>query len=386
LCHKTWAMPFLISILILLASGSAMAATNILTPSLTIGGIYDSNINFSNITSDINGSDYIALLKPGLVFTRESKRFSLTSFYTFEAKLYANNSTLNFFTHNGSLAMREAITPKTSVGVKDTARFSQETADAFSIGVQTRRTDTFLNTASIDFEHFFTDKTSGAISYEDSMLQFQDPAFFDTRTDTASTSVAYEWTASTTLSALYDFTSFTSNAPEGKVTTGTHTASLGISTTPTPSTSLALSGGVVYTDVTNSHLNWSATASATKTFKNATVKLGYARSINNSIGLSSQIIVGQTYSIETTYKLGSSNLLSLSGFYFKDKSIEGSSVDFISFQGVLTDEYQLYSWFSILLGYTYIKQEEKADTPLADSFVRNVVYLNFNFIPGGLKF
>jgi len=386
LCHKTWAMPFLISILILLASGSAMAATNILTPSLTIGGIYDSNINFSNSTTDVNGSDYIALLKPGLVFTRESKRFSLTSFYIFEAKLYANNSTLNFFTHNGSIEMHEAITPKTSVGAIDTVRFSQETADAFNIGIQTQRTNTFLNTASIDLSHLFTEKTSGTLSYTNSLLQFQDPAFSDTRTDTASTSASYALTTTTTLTGSYDFTNFTSNTATGNITTATHTASLGFSTKPTPSTALALSGGVIYTDVLNSHLNWSAAASASKTFKNASVKLGYSRSINNSIGLSSQIIAGQTYSIETTYKLGSSNLLSLSGFYFKDKSIEGSSVDFISFQGVLTDEYQLYSWFSILLGYTYIKQEEKADTPLADSFVRNVVYLNFNFIPGGLKF
>lgn len=90
--------------------------------------------------------------------------------------------------------------------------------------------------------------------------------------------------------------------------------------------------------------------------------------------------------METTYKLGSSNLLSLSGFFFKDKSFGGGGIDFITYEGVVTDEYQLYSWLKIVLGYTYLKQEEKADIPLADSFVRNLVYLNFNFVPGGWKF
>ncbi len=382
--HKIRALLVLLLALFSLPE-TVRAANNIITPSLTIGGIYDSNINFSNSTTDVNGIDYIALIRPGLAFSSESKRLTLKSSYSFEAKLYANNPTLNFFTHSGDVEMLDHITPRTSLGLTDTVRFSQETADAFNIGVQTRRTNTFLNTATIDVSHMFTEKTSGDLAYANTLLQFQDPAFSDTRTDTATATASYAYTPTTTLSASYEFTNFTSNTSDGNITTATHTTSLGFSTKPTPSTSLSLSGGAVYTDVLNSHLNWNASAKASKAFKSTSVKLGYSRSITNSIGLSTQIIASQAYSVETAYKIGSSNLLSLSGFLFDDKVIEGTGVDFLSFQGVMTDEYKVNSWLKIVLGYSYFKQEDKAGLALADSFVRNVVYLNFNLTPGGWK-
>lgn len=259
----------------LLVSGTAIAATNVFTPSLTLGGLYDSNINFSNASTDVNGADYIALINPKLFFTRESKNFKFSSYYTFEAKLYASNSTLNFFTHSGGIDMHGDITPKTTIGLIETLRFSQETADAFNIGVQTRRTNTLLNEATVDLLHHFTKKTSSAVSYTNTQTQFQDPLFFDTSTDAASASLTYDVTGNTSLTWGYDFINFTSRTPNGHNTTATHSATLGIASKLTPTTSIALSGGGIYTDVMNAHFNWSTEASLTKVTKYASARVGF---------------------------------------------------------------------------------------------------------------
>jgi len=388
LCHKTRLAPFLllVSIFIFSTSGVANAAKSILRPSLTIGEVYDDNINFSDVTADSRGDDFITRIIPGLTLTIDGRRFRQKLSYSFESRLYAKNPKLNFFTHRASVDTHFAVTPKTTFNLTDAFILSQEATDLFSAGIQTRRTSVVLNTASVGVTHDFSEKFASDISYSNGMTLFTNKEFADARTDTATTGISYKATAHTTLSGSYVFASYTTDNPHTDNTTvSTHTASLGLDTTLTPTVELAMSGGGIITDVEGSRFNWSAEASLLKTFNNATVKLGYARTISNSFGLADDIIVSQIYSIVTTYNIGSSNLLTLAGYLYDGKSVGGDTVNFMSYQAFVSDEYQPFSWLKILLGYTYIKQDEQRDVALADSFVRNLIYVNFSFTPGGWK-
>jgi hypothetical protein len=248
-------------------------------PSITLEENYDSNV-FSRGEDQNVRDDFITTLRPQIEIFREPPGFRLSALYRLLAKYYSKETELNEVNHQARLDMDIELSLNTSMSFGDSLFFTSEILEATETGIQTRRTDTFSNTAFITMDHRLTQRTFAGVTLRNRIVEYSGSEFTDTRTDSASLKGGYELTPSTSVNSTYTYENFFFDTRDNGEHTETHSISLGLDEKLSPTLSLYLSGGVEYTPADtsgDSNVDWIADARIKKSAERVSLSLRYSR-------------------------------------------------------------------------------------------------------------
>ncbi len=397
-------------------------------------------------------SDFVTYVSPQISINSKGRNANFSLGYVFRSSFYNDSPELNDQQHLANLSLNLTPSRKTSVSITDTFRYTQALTDHIQglgttsqdqppdqapvdtsdIGIQTKREDVISNTVALSVSRKMGQKVSAGITLSDSILEYENQALIDSRTDSASLLLSYLATRSTSFTLTYAFsnifydlsgTNLNSGVDTAPVAAevdnieevatlqedvnhakntniGTHMAMIGITERLSPSLLFSISGGATYTPNVNDRNNkydWTARASIAKTMQFSSIALNYSRGILHTSGLTNQINVNETVSLNWNLRMGKKINLSANGSYSRNKSEASSNIPVVSvnettagvepatdtintdstsliFSQLDTESYRAgiranwspLQWLAIFLGYTHYEQIS------ADSLTRNI--------------
>jgi hypothetical protein len=349
----------------------------VIKPSIMLSERYDSNIFFRSRDQGVV-SDFLTSAGPQIEIGNEQKGFRLAALYRFNSTYYARHQEFHL-SHNATLTMDKEISKALLLTVGDSFFYTQDSLEATTTGIQIRRTDITSNTIFINTVYKFTNITSMDVRLSDSILEFEDPTLVDTRTDSAALSGIFMMTANTSANTTYTFTNYSFDRPGTMENIESHSLELGLTHRLSPSMVTNLSGGTVYTPSINDSYDWIASAELTKSFQVSSITAGYSRTTSNTSGLTDQLNINETYSLQWNYTLTSSSNISLFGNYIKNRTEPVATVDITSYNAGVSGNWRPYAWMTLGLGYIYFQQQ--AGGSVGTDIEREQVFVNISITP-----
>jgi len=349
----------------------------VIKPSIIISEKYDSNIFFRSRDQGVV-SDFLTSAGPQIEIGNEQKGFRLAALYRFNSTYYAKHQEFHL-SHNATLTMDKEMSKALLLTVGDSFFYTQDSLEATTTGIQIRRTDITSNTIFINTVYKLTNITSMGVRLSDSILEFEDPTLVDTRTDSAALSGIFMMTANTSATTTYTFTNYSFDRPGSMENVESHSLALGLSHHSSPTLIINLSGGAVYTPSINDSYDWIASAELTKSFQVSSITAGYSRTTSDTSGLTDQLNINETYSLQWNYTLTSSSNISLFGNYIKNYTEPVATVDIISYNAGISGNWRPYSWMTLGLGYIYFQQQ--AGGSAGADIEREQVFVNISITP-----
>jgi len=334
---------------------TAAAADVTVKPAVTTEVRYDSNATISP-TNQVKKDDFIAILSPQFDIINDRRKIVFELLYRADGLYYLEDPQLNTINHFVTADMKAEYSPATKFDISDSFSYSKQSLLANQINIQTRRYNILANAVSLRMDHEFTPKVSMTANMSDNVLKFEDPAAYDSRTDSAGAAAVYHITPATSTDAAYTFKNYSFDAPGGSNDIQTHTFKLGLTEQLSPSLTFNVFGAAVQKNGPGSRHDWEAGASVTKAFMRSTLKAGYARTVSTTSGLTNTLGINQTYSL--SYDLRTTDLSNalLYGSYSKNHTGAAASVDLASYNAGLKWSYQIRAWLTVGAGYDHFEQ------------------------------
>ncbi|MFQ5432909.1 MAG: hypothetical protein ACE5EN_10435 [Nitrospinota bacterium] len=363
--------------------GTAIADGVSLIPSLRLGEQWDSNPFLTGEGGDIK-QDFITEISPQLAVRSLSTRTQYSGSYRLDSRQYSRLRELDYISHTGNIAVESEPLPETSLSASDTYRFTPDSLEASDVGVQTSRDDIVSNFAFATLSRSLSSAGSVSLTLENTMQDFQDESLFDTRTDSASLSGSYIYSLNTAFTMSYRYTKNHYASAVGESSTETHSAQLGVSNQLSPGVSISVSGGAAYTDGLDKAPNWTTSASYAKAFQATSFNMDYSRSVTNTSGLTNEINIRDSVSIDLNRTFGRSFSANLGGSLLKNRSEPSNNVDRTSYTANAGFAWRVLEWLSVDARYTRFQQW--VDDLLGVSMARDQVFIGLTATPNELRF
>lgn len=332
---------------------------------------YDSNTDTGSTGS---GEDYVSVLAPQIEFISEGPKTRLNALYRLTGSYYLSNDHLNHLSHEAEAGANTQLSASTRLQAAYHFRYTEESREATTMNIQTSRTGIYSHTATLGATHVFTSKISAALNASESLLEFDDPALVDTRTDAAGLTASYILSERTTLGSTY---SFTNMAFDTGTDVQTHAVDASVDHRYSPTLELNASAGVVFSE--SGDADWQAAAGIVKTLPKGSFSASYARGVTNSSGLTDQININDFFSAVLSHSISERLSLGLSASYSINKSSPERTVDLRSYQAGVSASWRARNWLTLGAAYSYYNQDSQ--NSLALDSERNTVSLTFVIEP-----
>lgn len=363
------------AVLLVLADSGWSYGELLVRPSLSVSEVYDSN-PYSR-PRDTRVDDFATLVSPRLEFTGRAQRYTFRTAYSLNLSFYHDETSLNHVAHAMRLDADTKITKKTDLRLSDSFTVTQESLDAVTTGIQTPRGDLISNTLRIEAEHAFTPKTSGVLSYEDHLLEYENPELVDSRTDTVSTRMNRALTERTSVNVGYNYTYFTFDRDQND--TSAHGLRLGVSGRLTPTLTYDISGGGVYVEALDD-LEWTTLVDLKTEHTNFAAHAGYTHEVTNTSGLNDEINISDRGYAELDFKLTRRLDLNLTSTIALNRSEPSTNIDAKSYAGGVNVKWQAFEWLVVNTAYSYFRQW--TDGSIGNDILRNKVMVQLTAFPG----
>ncbi|MBI5588777.1 MAG: hypothetical protein HY889_10505 [Deltaproteobacteria bacterium] len=361
---------------------AAAAAEVVVKPAVTAGIRYDSNATIS-AANEQKKDDFIVTLSPQFDIINDRQKIVFDFMYRVTGLYYLKDPQLNTINHFVTADMKAEYSQTTKFDISDSFSYLRQSLLASQTNIQTSRYNIMANTATLRMEHEFTPKTSMTANISDNVLKYEDPAAYDTRTDSAGVAEVYKITPATSTDAGYTFTNY-SFEPSGS-TKGiqTHTLRLGLTEQFSPTLTFNIFGSAVYQSGAGNSRDWESGASVTKAFMRSTLSGGYARTVATTSGLTNTLGINQTYSLSYDYRTSERSDAMIYGAYSKNRT-SPASVDLESYNAGLRWAYQIREWLAIGAGYDHFDQRSRGS--VGTDVRRDQVYVSATVTPYEWRF
>lgn len=344
---------------------------NVVKTSITGEFRYDSNAN-----SGGSGEDYIGLLAPQIGLTNESRNMSLDASYRLTGNYYLKENGRNYIGHLADAGAAIHLSDTTILRAAYNFRSTEESREATLTNIQTSRTRIYSHLGTFSATRMFTPNVSAVISASETLLEFQNPALVDTRTDAAAITVNYRISDNTTVSPGYSFTNMDFDTGES---IQSHTASVSAAYRYSPTIDLNASTGLIYSTTEDGSTDWQAGAGFVKALPRGSFSVSYARGITNTSGLTDQLNINDTLTAVLSHSLTERLSLGLSTSYSINRTKPESTVDIRSYQAGVSASWQAKNWLAVGARYGYFNQDSRSTSGI--DFERNILSVNFIIHP-----
>ena len=364
----------------------AKGENSLVTMSISLTERYESNAGIAPRGSEKDDLSTNGTF--GLNVSTKRKSYRLNGNYTLSGDYYAGDQGLNRLTHSfgGGISMGITPTRRTTLALSDTLSFLQDSTEVTGTGLQTGRTDMFVNTVRASGGYTLSKRTTANLTVSDSVTLFDDPAFVDSRTDSVGGSVGYVLTESTTLNAGYTYMRFFFDSSPRSTTVESHNFTFGPSVSKglTPTIRWAASAGAAYTPSAGDAVTLTVDTSLDKTFKKSNLRLAYSRGVATTGGLSSQVSVNDRVSASFNHNLTRRLSYALSADYARSRSEPAGTIAVSSYNAGVTRNWRVTERVSASFGYT--RSEQWSESGPAADLVRNSFFLGVTATPAVWRF
>jgi len=363
-----------------LCAGTVYSADITITPSISLRGEYDDNIDFSR-TNKLN--DYAGTVSPALSFDYATDRLTMQGRTLFGIIRYADYNEYDRENQNHGLnfgyRLSERLNANANVSyIKDTT-------------LDTALEETGLIERRSDRENI---RAGGGLSYEINEVSNVGLDYFFTKTDyelqsytdsdTHGISMSYNYSFNNRLDTLTLSSSYRkTDSDEDK--TDNYSSSLGLAHTFGPTLQASVSAGVRYLDIedpsgqSDTDWGWTSNISLQKSWQTTSATLGYSRDLSYSA--EGEPVEVNRFSLSADHRVTREFGLRLSGsLYFTKSAGENEEEDVRYYSISPTVYYNITPDHSVELGYNYSREANRLPDDNSD-IDRNIVWLalNFNF-------
>lgn len=343
-----------------------------LKPSVTITEFYDSNPTFSNAGSN-RESDFATSLEPMIEISKTENRYTLSGSYGLNRRLYSREPDLNSTSHNAAINLDVQAKEKLKLMINDTLHYTEDSLEVFETGIQVARQDILSNSVSFSAAYLATSRSSINLTMTDNILEFDNPAFIDTRTDTVSLTGIYLASVTSSANLSYSYTNYSFDRDSDEKDIKVHALQLGYSKRVMQDVSIDLLAGSAYMPEIDSDHEWIGTLQIGKTLKRSSLNIGYTHNVTSSTGLIDEINVNERISVDMESEMTKTLKLNIYGNYSKNKTKPSGIARTTSYTAGAEGNWRLKSWMILGLGYSWYKQN--AYDSLVNDFTRHRVFV-----------
>jgi hypothetical protein len=355
-----------------------------ITPSLTITGEYNDNVNTDNRDRQ---TDFILGFTPGIAINFERPTYRLTAGYNFTAEIFARERSNDhaFDRQNFWLDTVWRVDPHLTLSLADQLIYSTDTNLISTENVSTGRDRSFGNTlgggVAWQFAPLWTLRTNGGWTAE----RFHARDLLDSDVYRASLFVDRELTREFSATAGYEFGYFTTDTQPNFTS---HTPRVGGAWQPNPTTRLSLTGGpgfLINQDNNDTFVTPIVTATYSQRVPFGLAGLTFDRYFGTASGLGGATVNDYVGGYLTVTTLLRGLTVQLVPRYAIAKSPHGERVDIRAFTGALYAIYRLTDVIALVGGYQYFHQRSDSTartligTPIATDADQNRVFFGVQF-------
>ncbi|HHL39285.1 MAG TPA: hypothetical protein ENJ37_02150 [Deltaproteobacteria bacterium] len=344
---------------------------------------YVSNPRYLGTGSNTKG-DMRTTVQPRMEFAAEGRRYRLSADYSLSYRAYARTSELDYLAHSGKVGLEADLTPTLKITVGDTLTYTEDSLEATATGIQTTRTAIVSNSVEARARYTASQKTTLLLSATETMLDYEDPALFDSRTDTFSAGSSYALSTRTTVGSSYMYTRLGYSAAGRDVDFGIHSLSLSLGRQLVPTLKVDLSAGAVYTPDLSSEWDWTAGASVVKDFQAASASLTYSRSITHSSGLAGTVNINEVVMLALDKSFSRGLDWRVFAAYYKNRSKAAALLDYESVSAGTDLNWRPYLWLALSAGY--IRFEQSGGAGYGTGLTRDEAFVKAALIPAEWRF
>jgi len=370
-----------------IGSGSALAQTVLVTPSLSVSESYDDNVR---LTPTNRQDDFVTNVIPRLRLEARDYPWYVTFDGSVQAQYYARQTELNTTTDNwtvgGTAGYRLSPTVNLSltdtyvrslntgtVGVQPGVITGPQTSALTGVpsGIVTGRFTSTSNTVSPAVSYQITSRTGVNARYSFGTIRSDAPGAVDSDTHEAGLSLEHQLTPRTAGTLSYTFDRFQT---KGLPDRDSHSPRIGFVFAYSPTIRFSTDTGVLFVQRADGseEVTWASSTRYEQAFKQGQLSLGYDRtaSVAGVLGIPS---VTQTLTVLASYQPLRDLTLNLQSSLSDIKSSGGGGTraDFLVSSAALRVSYRVLRWLAVEAQYQYLRQEDRSG-PL--SLDRNVFF------------
>lgn len=337
------------------------------TPRLTVTEVYTDNVFF---TADRRSTDWITKISPGLSYVSSGPKGQLSADYSFESRIYANNTNENtaFSRHNGEVFGLWTVSNRTTLTLFDRFESFQDPTEQNVPGLLSTFGRTSINLVALGVKHQLTPSIDLLGSYANFFFSVDRPGAIDSATHEGEAGVRVRESQRRRTTAKYRFRFF--DFGRGR-DLRSHSVLLGQEIDL--SETLVVSGiiGAVHVEPNPSTVDVLAQVSIKKSFENALYELGYVRDAFPPSGGLSQPIVGDFVRASAKVRLVN-NVLFDAGLVWILSNTSSNDFTVHTLKWNVGISYAPTSWLMARLGYDMFDQREDILGTSADRLAKKV--------------
>lgn len=306
-----------------------------------------------------------------MIFGYESRKTKLSLNYNARIEAYSRRSENNNVRHNAGVSFTYLLTETITLGLNENYALSPDLTEVTELGIITRRSESYRNSAGISISIQPTDLFSVILGYNNQLTEYKNASFFDSRTDEFSSSFNYKLYYRDTFSIGYRHRI---NTVEGENLAKTHTIFVGGTHQASEELTVSASGGLTIINVgERTEEDAYISFNLAKTFKNASLNIGYRADVATSVW-SREVILNQGINLSLSNNITNKFNTTISGGYATSKSLSLGYVDVVSYNARLSLGYTFSPRVSGGIVYSFSGQEAASGGGTrGDDVNRNVV-------------
>lgn len=363
-----------------MCAGTAYSADVTVTPSISLRGEYDDNIDFTR-TNRLD--DYAGTVSPGLSFDYITNRLTMQGRTLFGIVRYADYNEYDRENQNHGVSLGYRASERLTVNT-DLSYTKDTTLDTAleETGLVERRSDRETIRAGGGLSYAINEVSNAGINYHFTDSDYELTSYTDS--DTHELSLFYDYSFNNRLDILTLSSSYRKiDSDEDK--TDSYSTSLGLAHTFDPTLRVNVSAGVRYLDIedpsgrSETDWGWTSNVSLEKSWQRTSATLGYSRDLRYSA--EGETVEVDLFSLSADHRITPDFGLHLSGSYYITKSagdIETENSRYYSISPVAY--YNITAHHSVEVGYNYSREANRLPHDNSD-IDRNLAWLalNFNF-------
>lgn len=363
-----------------MCAGTVYSADVTITPSISLRGEYDDNIDFSR-TNKLD--DYAGTVSPALSFDYITDRFTMQGRTLFGIVRYADYNEYDRENQNHGLNLGYRLSERLNANA-NVSYIRDTTLDTAleETGLVERRSEReniraggglayeINEVSNVGLDYFFTTTDYDLRDYTDS--------------DTHGLSMSYNYAFNNRLDTVTLVSSYQkTDSDEDK--TDNYSSSLGLAHTFGPTLQANVSAGVRYLDIedpsgqSETDWGWTSNISLQKSWQTTSATLGYSRDLSYSA--EGEPIEVDRFSLSADHSVTREFGLRLSGSLYFTKSAGDVETENSRYYSISPAAYyNITQYHSVELGYNYSREANRLSYDNSD-IDRNIVWLalNFNF-------
>jgi len=377
--HSKYYTVFIILLFLVTPFGAAFAADVTLTPSLSLRGEYNDNIDFSRTNKQ---DDYIGTVSPGLTFGYATDRLNFGARAVVDVVRYMDQTNQDNERQNYGLDASYRMFERLSIRangfyVKDTT-LDTELQETGIVELRSEREHyggggglsfQISEVADMGLDYSYTKTDYDLVDYTDS--------------DGHSVSLPFNYSFNNRLDVL-TLRPYYRNTDSDEDKIDSYGFSLGLAHTFTETFTASVTPGVRYTETerkpsgrSDDDWGWTADVSLDKSWQTASASLGYSRDLDYTA--EGEIVEVNRFSLSTSKMLTSRFSVRLLGsLYFTKSTGTSQNEDRRYYEVTPSLNYMITENHSLALGYSYSNEHDKMLTDDQDRD-RNMAWLTLNF-------